>query len=103
MIATLFQIVPERHEPYDAFQQRRHQQAAALSRQMGLWSNAWAQSVVNRAAHVDRKLRPAHLVEAFAWLAWTCMAGLAEVALVETWLFAHKFEMRQGCARKALA
>ena len=70
MIATLFQIVPERHEPLDAFQERRHRQAASLARGMGLWSKEWARSVVEWSAHVER----GHDKLTFVGLAWTRVA-----------------------------
>ena len=37
MVATLFDIVPNREEPYDAFCQRRHSDAGALAKDEGLW------------------------------------------------------------------
>ena len=55
MIATLIRIRPANDEPYDAFCQRRHIVTGKKASKSGRWSESWARSVHNWAAHVDRK------------------------------------------------
>ena len=67
LISVLFGIVPHSDEPYDAFCERRHNSSSAIARDMGLWSHAWANSVVNWSEHVQREHDPMtwskHLLE----------------------------------------
>ena len=54
MIENLLRIKPAEGEPYDAFCQRRHIITGKKASKYGRWSERWARSINDWAAHVER-------------------------------------------------